>query len=171
MSFDLCWTFIRAKVPRRGSALVKFIIYSAVAWGSSAAFTLGIIMADQFMEDHEDDTVLVVKPNVGKLKCFLQDDSQGIFLHLPCMILMMMNTLFFLITTTSLYRSNINTQRARQARQTSRINTHFKSSRINQDAKDQLVSTYVLNKWINQSHHISGSVYQAVHSDGYLADI
>ena len=45
MSFDLCWTFMRAKVPRRGSARLKFAIYSAIAWGSSAAFTLGIIAA------------------------------------------------------------------------------------------------------------------------------
>ena len=33
MSFDLCWTFMRAKVPRKGSALLKFVIYSGVAWG------------------------------------------------------------------------------------------------------------------------------------------
>ena len=105
MSFDLCWTFMRAKVPRRGSALVKFVIYSAVAWGSSAATTLWIILADQIMEEENDNQRrFFTKPNVGKLKCFLQDDAQGIFLHLPCMFLMMINIIFFTITTTSLYR-------------------------------------------------------------------
>ena len=104
MSFDLCWTFMRAKVPRRGSAFLKFVIYSLVAWGSSAAFTLGIILADIFMDDQSDHNQLFSKPNVGKLKCFLQDDAQGIFLHLPSMILMLINIIFFTITTTSLYR-------------------------------------------------------------------
>ena len=104
MSFDLCWTFIRAKVPRRGSALVKFVVYSAVAWGSSAAFTLGIFLADIFMDDKSNNDQVFAKPNVGKLKCFLQDNAQGIYLHLPCMVLMMINIIFFTITTTSLYR-------------------------------------------------------------------
>ena len=108
MSFDLCWTFMRAKVPRKGSALLKFVIYSAVAWGSSAAFTLGIILADQMMEDQTGNHKLFfTKPNVGKLKCFLQDDAQGMFLHLPCMVLMMINAVFFLITTTTLYRCSL----------------------------------------------------------------
>ena len=105
MSFDLCWTFMRAKVPRRGSALVKFVIYSAVAWGSSAATTLWIILADLIMEDQNDNQrTFITKPNVGKEKCFLQDDAQELFLHLPSMILMMINIMFFFVTITTLYR-------------------------------------------------------------------
>ena len=105
MSFDLCWTFMRAKVPRRGSTLVKFVIYSAVAWGSSAATTLWIILADLIMEDQNDNQrTFITKPNVGKEKCFLQDDAQELFLHLPSMILMMINIIFFFITIFTLYR-------------------------------------------------------------------
>jgi G protein-coupled receptor Mth (Methuselah protein) len=105
MSFDMCWTFIRAKVPRRGSALVKFVIYSAVAWGSSAAFTFGTILVDHFVEDQNDQkNHFFAKPNVGKWKCFLEDKAQGLFLHLPSMILMLINVIFFLITTSTLYR-------------------------------------------------------------------
>ena len=85
--------------------MAKFVIYSAVAWGSSAALTLGIIGADLIMEDAEEDQEeVLVKPNVGKPKCFLRDDAHGVFLHFPIMILMMINVLFFLITTTTLYR-------------------------------------------------------------------
>ena len=114
MSFDLCWTFMRAKVPRRGSARLKFVIYSAIAWGSSVVFTLGIIAADQIMEDHsEDQETYLVKPNVGNPKCFLQDEAHGVFLHLPSMILMMINVIFFLITTIKLYRSAVITKHNR----------------------------------------------------------
>jgi hypothetical protein len=56
------------------------------------------------MDDQSDNDQLFTKPNVGKLKCFLEDDAQGIFLHLPSMVLMMINIIFFTITTTSLYR-------------------------------------------------------------------
>ncbi|CAB4061742.1 MTH [Lepeophtheirus salmonis] len=32
MCFDLCWTFVRAKIPRKGSDRLKFAIYSIIAW-------------------------------------------------------------------------------------------------------------------------------------------
>ena len=105
MSFDLCWTFMRAKVPRKGAALLKFVIYSAVAWGSSAAMTVAVILADLEMEEKgEDEKQIFTKPNVGKQKCFLQDQSQGLYLHVPIMLLMIVNGIFFIITTITLYR-------------------------------------------------------------------
>ena len=51
MSVDLCLTVIRANIARRGSAFPNFVLYSAAGWGSSAVLTLGIILADQVMED------------------------------------------------------------------------------------------------------------------------
>jgi hypothetical protein len=105
MSFDLCWTFLRAKVPRAGSALLKFLIYSGVAWGASAALTCAVISADLLLEEQEDNRILGwVKPNVGIQKCFLQDKSQGLYLHVPIMLLMVVNGVFFIITTITLYR-------------------------------------------------------------------
>ena len=105
MSFDLCLTFMRAKAPRKGSALLKFVIYSAVAWGSSAALTIAILLADQMMEEQSDNQDLFFpKPNVGISKCFLHDESQGMYLHFPIMMLMIINGMFFIITTITLYR-------------------------------------------------------------------
>ena len=52
MSFDLCWTFKRAKVPSKDAAVQKFLIYSFVAWGASATMTLTIILADLVMDGH-----------------------------------------------------------------------------------------------------------------------
>ena len=42
MSVDLCWTFRQAQVPRRSSAVLKFLLYSLVGWGSSALLTLAM---------------------------------------------------------------------------------------------------------------------------------
>ena len=99
MSFDLCWTFKRAMVPSKDAALVKFLTYSVVAWGSSAVMTMAIILADLVMDDQG-----TTKPNVGKQKCFLQEQSQGLYLQLPIMFLMIVNGIFFIITTITLYR-------------------------------------------------------------------
>ena len=105
MSFDLCWTFRRTKAPRKGSAAVKFALYSAIAWGSSLGLTICIILTDVLMEEHgEDGEVLFSKPNVGTQKCFLHDRSQGLYLHLPIMILMIVNGVFFILTILSLHR-------------------------------------------------------------------
>ena len=87
----------------------KFISYSAVAWGSSAALTIAIILADQMMKEKSDDQMIFFpKPNVGLTKCFLQDESQGLYLHVPIMLLMIVNGMFFTITTITLYRCKSN---------------------------------------------------------------
>ena len=105
MSVDLCLTVIRAIISRRGSAFPNFVVYSAVGWGSSAVLTLGIILADQVMEDqNEEEKFFFSKPNVGKQRCFLHGDAVGIFHHLPSMVLMIINLILFLITTTTHYR-------------------------------------------------------------------
>ena len=104
MSVDLCLTVIRANISRRGSAFPNFVVYSAVGWGSSAVLTLGIILADQVMEDQNDDQKFFSKPNVGKQTCFLHVDAIGLFHHLPSMILIIINTIIFSITATIHYR-------------------------------------------------------------------
>ena len=101
MSVDLCWTFLQAKVPRRSSALFKFLIYSIVGWGSSALFTLAIVLIDNISIFTDLD---FVKPRVGEEKCFLQDKAVGVYLHMPSMVVMLVNAVLFLVTTATIYR-------------------------------------------------------------------
>ena len=101
MSFDLCWTFMRAKMPRKGSTTLKYTIYSSVAWGWGALLTLGVILVDVLMAT---DTTSIPHPMVGHSKCFLGDEAQGLYLHFPVLVLMLINGLFFVITISSLYR-------------------------------------------------------------------
>jgi hypothetical protein len=105
MSADLCFTVIMANMSRRGSAFPNFGVYFAVGWGSSAVLTLGIILADQVMEDqNEEEKLFFSKPNVGKITCFFHTDAIGLFHHLPSMILIIINIILFSITTTTHYR-------------------------------------------------------------------
>jgi hypothetical protein len=106
--------------------------------------TIAIILADQIMEQQSDNQMLFFsKPNVGITKCFLEYESQGLYLHLPILILMMINSMFFIITTSTLYRSNLTTHQARYARQKNHlqqvVTTSSRDTRINQETKEQLV--------------------------------
>ena len=95
MSVDLCWTFRQAQVPRRSSAVLKFLLYSLLGWGSSALLTLAIILIDSLEIFRSKE---FVKPGVGLGKCFLQDKAVGVYLHLPSMVVMLLNAILFLIT-------------------------------------------------------------------------
>ena len=139
MSFDLCWTFIRAQVPRKGSARLKLILYSITAWGFAGVLTLAIVILDQAIEDEDSNVIHELKPNVGKTKCFLHDSSLGLFLHLPIFSMMMLNGIFFMITTTTLYRSSSTTYQARHARRRSSVQAGMSISSVNHETRDQLV--------------------------------
>lgn len=101
MSFDLCWTFMRARMPRRGSATLKYLLYSLVAWGWGFLLTTTVLLADQLLEEGAPG---VPRPGVGHSKCFLEDRAQGLYLHAPVLLLMVINGMFFLVTTSTLYR-------------------------------------------------------------------
>ena len=110
MSLDLCWTFLRAKVPRRSSILAKFILYSVVGWGSPAIMTSGLVAIDHVFTSGVGRVYWprgfnITLPNVGRDKCFLTDASHGVFLHFPIMLLMVINGILFIITSSSIYRS------------------------------------------------------------------
>ena len=100
MSFDLCWTFIRAKMPRKSSTNLKYMIYSSVAWGWGLVLTLIIMLVETLMKE----TSYLPLPEVGLSKCFLGDAAQGVYFHLPVLLLMLVNGIFFIITTGTLYR-------------------------------------------------------------------
>ena len=105
MSFDLCWTFLRARAPNKSSATFKFVIYSITAWGLSAMMTFTVMILDMVIEEFEDqDSMFFARPNVGFEKCFIQDKAHGLYLHMPIMLLMLFNSSFFIITTLVLHR-------------------------------------------------------------------
>ena len=70
MSFDLCWTFMRAKMPRKSSTNLKYMIYSSVAWGWGLALTMLIMVVDIF----GGATSYLPMPKV-KLRILLKQDT------------------------------------------------------------------------------------------------
>lgn len=46
MCFDLCWTFVRARIPRKGSDSFKFALYSLVAWGMPLILLTFLVLVD-----------------------------------------------------------------------------------------------------------------------------
>ena len=82
----------------------------------------------------------------------------------------MINGMFFMITTITLYKSNLTTHQARYARQKTSQQVITTSSRINQETKEQLVEFLDCISRLS-IFNISGSVQQAVHRDGDPLDI
>ena len=104
IAFDV-WRTLRASATQlrltAGKQWKKFGVYSLVGWGSSALLTLAIILIDslEIFRSKEFE-----KPGVGMGKCFLQDKAVGVYLHLPSMVVMLLNAILFLITTATIYR-------------------------------------------------------------------
>ena len=46
MCFDLCWTFVRARIPRKGSDSFKFTLYSMVSWGLPLILLMFLVLVD-----------------------------------------------------------------------------------------------------------------------------
>ena len=122
----------------------------SAAWGWGLLLTLILVVADTM-----PSSTVLPRPGVGRPKCFLQDQAQGVYLHAPIALLMLVNGVFFIITTRTLYRcgslrnlltfrrSNNNNSKARNSRQKTRKSSSLAvssgPSRINQETKEQLV--------------------------------
>ena len=104
MSFDLFWTFQQAVVPCRDSMSQRFLSYSLVGWGFGLLVTLAVFLVDVV---DNDSVIQSYKPNIGGENCFLQNSSHGIFIHLPIFVLMVVNSIFFLVTIWVLYRYTV----------------------------------------------------------------
>ena len=84
--------------------MFKFILYSLLGWGSSALITALVFITDHLAWTRDLDITL---PGVGQEKCFLSDAAQGVYLHLPILVLMIINALLFITTSTTIYRSEL----------------------------------------------------------------
>ena len=135
MSFDLCWTFKRSAPPGSTRADHKFTCYSCLAWGGSAVLTATVLLLDLL-------PVSFTRPGVGTAKCFLQDGAQGLYLHLPILVLLSLNMVFFLTTTLTLYRSKVATKVARLGRQHS--SRQERSPLVRQETVEQFVCQFLV---------------------------
>ena len=109
--------------------------YSIVAWGVAALFTLVVFIFDINLPP--DDPY---NPKVGRHQCFIETSVQGVFFHLPILILMVGNIFMFIITVYSIVKTKTNTKHVRMSTMSSKGTVVKKKERITQDTKDQLAS-------------------------------
>ena len=109
MCFDLGWTFVRAKIPRKGSDHFKLFLYSLFAWGFPLLLLLFIVLVDvsRLFEDFE------VKPHVGLHSCFLSSiEALQRYFYPPISALLCFNAFMFVITVYALWKTKRFSRRA-----------------------------------------------------------
>lgn len=160
MSFDLCWTFRKPSPPGTARSCVRFVSYSCLGWGLSGLLTLLLLLLDLSLPSS------FTRPGVGQVKCFIQDSALGLYLHLPVLILLSLNIVFFLITAVTLYRNNLSTKFARLGR---RHTGQERSPLLRQENFQQFVGqTFTSIQFISL---IPDSVRQALHCAGGSLDL
>lgn len=176
MNLDICWTFKRAEMPNKGSILTKYFLYSVASWGWGSLLTFIIVLLD-LMVDPEAQRPLPL-PGVGVTKCFLEDRAQGLYLHLPILLLMVVNGGLFVHTTTTLHRAKVTTRQARKNRvvasprrrgQSLRrmvVRTPTEEERDSQEAREQTVRF-----GSSLFDNLAGALHQAVCGDGHPVEL
>ena len=110
LSVDLCLTLYRGRYtimkrikyylrndtvrsPKRMSPEEgrKTLSYTAGGWGCGGLFLVGLIILDMKIFH------IIKLPNVGASSCFLDQDSMGLYLHLPILGFMIINCICLLV--------------------------------------------------------------------------
>ena len=110
---DLCWTFCRFTIPRRGSDFSKFLSFSILAWGLAALLTAVVFCLDITLPDWSE-----WKPNIGVSSCFIEEvgNKRMIFFHIPILVLVLINLILYLLTIYNLGGQSKVTRDVRQSR-------------------------------------------------------
>ncbi|XP_045447878.1 G-protein coupled receptor Mth2-like [Melitaea cinxia] len=105
MSFDIWWTLRRMtnRVTISGNRNNrKFLIYCAYAWGLPIAMTIALVLMENADLTHMP---WIIKPNIVINACFLEGKEKLLYLYTPMLILILCNSMFFLITAYNIWRS------------------------------------------------------------------
>ena len=84
---------------RKGSDNMKFICYSVFGWGMPILMAILTFLFDIFPNWGN------VRPQMGQSACFLSMRGARFFFYMPIMILLCFNTLMYLMTVYSLWKS------------------------------------------------------------------
>ncbi|RVE50933.1 hypothetical protein evm_004500 [Chilo suppressalis] len=99
MSFDIWWTFrgeIKCRAINRRGIVHKFIMYSLYGFGVPATMTAMVVLADNV---DLTNTLNIIKP---LLSTGLHDSIRE-YLYIPISILIVVNVLFFTVTTINIW--------------------------------------------------------------------
>jgi len=101
ISFDLWYTF-RSITPKSASKRRKrFAFYMFFGWGVPAILVLISVVLDNVYKD--EDCLPAILPLYGQITCFVNPLGLGEYLYYPIAALLVMNLIFFGVTTWKLY--------------------------------------------------------------------
>jgi hypothetical protein len=99
LCFDLFWTFVCTPIQlQQKKNNLRFCVYLAIGFGLPVLMTVSIYLVDQFK-------VFEIRPEVGIACCFLSPQGARYYFNVPIFILLACNTIIFIITTLSLWKS------------------------------------------------------------------
>jgi len=107
MSFDIWRTFRNmtgygSMMNRMHGKRKRFIYYSMYAWGVPLIFSIFTIIIE-FLPDSYKQDLIIPDPGHGQRSCFFQNYAAKMtYLHIPVMVLLTLNILFFLLASWSL---------------------------------------------------------------------
>ena len=113
MSVDLGWTFSRSETPRRSTDKSKLLLYFILAWGLPALLTLTLAILQASLPSG-----VGMNPGIGTKKCFLSWETGSqplVFFYIPVLLLMIANSVNFIIVVVFIVRSKRNTSVARKS--------------------------------------------------------
>ena len=121
LCFDLFWTFVCTPTQFQNKKNnPRFFVYLAIGFGVPVLMTISIFMVDRFK-------VFEIRPEVGFDSCFLSSEGSRYYFNGPIIALLAFNTVIFIITTFSLWKSYRENKMAIRQRpsQRGRVNIFF----------------------------------------------
>jgi hypothetical protein len=119
LCFDLFWTFVCTPIQLQNKKnTFRLFLYFAIGFGVPTLMTLSIYLLDRFR-------MFDVSPDVGLDRCFLSFNGARYFFNVPIMILLAFNTIIFIITTISLWKSIRENKMASMQQSSQRVNVFF----------------------------------------------
>ncbi|XP_032665203.1 G-protein coupled receptor Mth2-like [Odontomachus brunneus] len=129
MCFDIWWRFGQVR-PFQGSMTRedrrRFIIYSIYAWGCASILIIICAIMDFVPSVPEN----FIKPQLGKIGCWLTEESDGIYFYGPISVTIVCNICMFISTTLKFKRNNRNIESIMQSTESRRHDDNNKQTFI-----------------------------------------
>ncbi|CAG4971210.1 unnamed protein product [Colias eurytheme] len=99
--------YAKRPIHRKGEKS-KFCMYCLYAWGVPLSMSIGFVLINAA---DLRDMPWFIQPNVPTFGCFLNGGQKFVYLHIPMLILILCNWIFYLLTAFNIWRLSRGTAR------------------------------------------------------------
>ncbi|CAG7716014.1 unnamed protein product [Allacma fusca] len=111
--FSLFWTFRSINAGNRNTKNIgQFMAYAAFGWGLPLVYVVISVVLD--LQYRYEPCNEVVVPMYGRETCSIASAAQGLYLYYPIAVLLVLNMIFFTITSFKLYQYKTQTAMIRE---------------------------------------------------------